>query len=407
MADDSSRNPIDSSFQSNDPRFLVSAGVTLGGLAPEDTTVKEVIVGESLLNPSAHVAVTLQSVIYSNRLKNWDATKGQTLGLSISDNSNSNRQMTINMTTYRCDNRRFSTLNTAQTEELTLHGIDNSILEDARTIMSKSYKCQTPDVIVRDALSRIGVNHYYIENCGPARDYIAESIHPFQVIQQQCNAALASGDDPSFLHYMTIDGFGRNMHNFRPLSSLIKQTPGYKIYASDTAISGGTSFSDGFNIAITYNFPCDFDILSDILNGIGPQGQNLNAVKTSNYVNAAFDIVGAISGGNAANIFQAMTNFGTAKKQGTGCESEIEKWLLKRQARMGLLEKDKIALRITVPWSPWLHAGNVFNFVWKNRYDENEVYGSGNYLIVHMTHNIQFGGFATTTLDCIANTLGG
>lgn len=401
-------NPIDNNAQSNDPNALVQATISLGGQVPEETTIKEVIIGESLLNPSAHVAVTLQSAMYVAQ-KNWDAVKGQAMSLNISENRpNTNRTMSVNMTIYRCDNRHFSTLNTAQTEELTLHGIDNSVLEDARTIMSKSYKCKSPDVVVNDALSRVGVTSAIIRPCGPARDYIAESIHPFQVIQQQCNAALASGDDPSFLHYMTFNNRGQNIHNFRPLSELIQQTPGYTIYAGDTGESSRkTSFAEGYNVAITYNFPCDYDLLSDILNGIGPQGQNVNAVKNFNFVNAATDIIGAISSGNAANIFTAMTNLGTADKQGTGCESEIEKWLLKRQARMGLLEKDKIALRVTVPWSPWLHVGIPFTFKWNNRYDNNEIYGSGVYLPVHLTHNIQFGGYATTTLDCIANTLGG
>jgi hypothetical protein len=74
---------------------------------------------------------------------------------------------------------------------------------------------------------------------------------------------------------------------------------------------------------------------------------------------------------------------------------------------MGLLDRDKIALRITVPWSPWLHAGDMIHFHWYNRFNQaEELYGSGQYLIAHMTHNIQYGGYATTNLDCIANTFG-
>ena len=67
---DYNRNPIDATFQSNDPRNLVSATISLGGNVPPDTSVKEVIIGESLLNPSAHVAVTLQSAIYTDTPKN-------------------------------------------------------------------------------------------------------------------------------------------------------------------------------------------------------------------------------------------------------------------------------------------------------------------------------------------------
>ena len=75
---------------------------------------------------------------------------------------------------------------------------------------------------------------------------------------------------------------------------------------------------------------------------------------------------------------------------------------------MALLDRDKIALRVVLPWSPWLHVGNKIHFHWLNRYDlSQELYGSGEYLIAHMTHNIQFGGYAVTNLDCITNTFGG
>ena len=97
---------------------------------------------------------------------------------------------------------------------------------------------------------------------------------------------------------------------------------------------------------------------------------------------------------------------GTAEQQNS-CETNVEKYLHKRQYRMGMLERDKIALRITIPWSPWLHVGQQINFHWYNRYDQSyQQYGSGRYLILHMTHNIQYGGYAVTNLDCIANTFG-
>ena len=95
-----------------------------------------------------------------------------------------------------------------------------------------------------------------------------------------------------------------------------------------------------------------------------------------------------------------FTNRGTAQQQ-DGCESNVEEWLLLRQARMGLLEKDKTALRITVPWYPDIHVGNVIGLSWTNKYNNAPVYGAGNYVVAALTHNLQFGGFATTTMDCI------
>lgn len=416
-------NPIDLSQQSNDPKFQVSARVDLAGTPLEDVTVKEVIVGESLLNPSAYSVVTLQSAMYF-RPTNWDYFRCKPIGIYIYDNNNipnNPRQMNIKQTIYRCDNRHFSVTNTGSVEELSLHSIDQSILNDAKTVWEKSWKCATPGSIVNEALQKIGASNSVInKSTGPGRPYVAESIHPLQVIQQQANVALFDGDDPSFLHYMTIkEQTGENVHNFRPLGELMKGYDpvtkkgheAYNIYGSDTAISGGNAMSDsyfgnsGMNKAITYTFPCDYDVLSDILNGVDCDGRNLNDVRTFNFASGDFSAaMGALN--QAANIFKSITNMGTAQQQNS-CETNVEKYLLKRQARMGLLERDKIALRITLPWSPWLHVGNLINFHWNNRYDPSfEQYGSGKYLILNLTHNIQYGGYAVTTLDCIANTFG-
>jgi hypothetical protein len=216
---------------------------------------------------------------------------------------------------------------------------------------------------------------------------------------------------------MTIrEQTGENVHNFRSLKELMAPRGSvYEIYAADTAVTGGTSLSDAYSTsfaplamrtATTFNFPCDYDVLSDILNGIDCSGRNLNDVRTFNMVSGDFSsAMGALT--QAANIFKSITNMGTAQNQNS-CETNVEKHLLKRQARMALLEKDKIALRVTIPWSPWLHVGQQILFNWNNRYVPSErQYGSGKYLILHMTHNIQYGGYAVTTLDCIANTFGG
>ena len=411
------RNKLDTTAQSNDPRNLVSATISLSGAVPPDTAVKEVIIGESLLNPSAHVAVTLQSVIYTDYEKDWNLFRCSPMSLYISDDNTENpRTMQVNQQAYRCDNRHFSSLNTAQVEELTLHACDQTILKDAETVVNKSWKCSTPTEVVKYALQQIGASGSIVESAGPARPYVAEYIHPLQVIQQQANVALADGSDPSFLHYMTInDGDGRNIHHFTPLTRLAQGTP-YDIYASDTAITGGKGFNQSiyrnYNIAINFSFPCDFDVLTDILNGVNCDGINLNQTRTFNFVNGVADAVGALNSAlGMANKLFAVTNLGTAQQQGAGgggCETAVEKYLHKRQARMALLDKDKIALRITVPWSPWLHVGNKIHFHWFNRYNQSdELYGSGQYIIAHLTHNIQFGGYAVTNLDCIANTFGG
>ena len=405
-------NPKDSTAQSNDPSTLVSASINLSGVKLEDITVKEVVIGESLLNPSAHAMVTFQSAMYY-RPTNWNYFRCQPIGINISDKLGI-RTMAVNQHIYRCENRHFVDTNSGKVEELTLHSVDESILKDAETIMEKSWQCSTPAAVVKEAMSKLNVQTFKMNSStGPGRPYVAESIHPLQVIQQQANVALYNGDDPSFLHYMTIDErTGLNVHNFQPLTELMNSTKEpHQIYASDTAVSGGVSFSDqtqsylAARTAVTFNFPCDYDVLSDLLNGVNCNGKNMNDVRTFNL--ASGDIssaMGAIT--QAANIFKSLTNLGTAQQQNT-CETLVEKYLHRRQARMGMLEKDKIALRVTIPWTPSLHVGHQIYFNWYNRYDTNfQQYGHGKYLILHMTHNIQYGGYATTTLDCIANTFG-
>ena len=415
-----SKEKIDYYPQSNLPNSQVTAKVDLGALL-QDVTVKEVVVGESLLNPSAHCAVTLQSAMYSVP-QNWDQFRCQPIKIEVVDNNpGSVRSMLINQHVYRCDNRRFTNVNTGQVEELTLHTIDEAVLKDAETIFEKSWKCATPGAVVTEAMQKIGVNkiNFSPGSTGPGRPYVAESIHPLQVIQQQASVALWNGTDPSYVHYNTInEKDGTTIHHFRALGELMdpKHTA-FDLYAGDTGITGGLGFTYAYNhensfapmalrTAVSFNFPCDYDVLSDVLNGISCGGKYINDVKTFNPSSGSYNsATGALS--TAGNIFKALTMSGTSKQQSQGCETHVEKFLLKRQARMGLLERDKIALRITLPWSPWFHPGQMIYFHWKNRYDSSlEQYGSGKYMILHMTHNIQYGGYAVTNLDCIANTYG-
>jgi hypothetical protein len=74
---------------------------------------------------------------------------------------------------------------------------------------------------------------------------------------------------------------------------------------------------------------------------------------------------------------------------------------------MGLLEKDKVALRLIAPWNPLLHAGDVITLEWKDKdAGGTQLYGSGDYLIASMTHRVQMGGYSTTTFDCVSTTVG-
>lgn len=391
---------------------LVRLKGSLGGAdGYEQITCKEVTATESLLTPGLQTSATFQSQIYKNTtFKNWDQTKNQIMSLDMQDGFGNSLQ--INQTIYRLDNREFMPVNIGQTEEMTFHACDQSLLKDAKTLVSKSWKCTTPTDIVNYVLSTcVGVYNADVQSSSPARDYIAEMIHPFQVIQQQANVAL-DGDDPSFVHYMTYGNgsMSQPTHHFRSLKSLCNQGSKYTYYHSETGERGGTAYNDSAsrNSAIHFMFPCDYDLLSDLLNGLDENGNNINS---GSFLNAS-DATGSYLNGNMSgcvqngNFKQSLTNKGTAQQQ-NGCETDVEKHLLRRQARMGLLEKDKVAFRLIVPWNPNLHAGDVITFEWRDKSQGSTLlYGSGDYLIASLTHKVQMGGYSTTTFDCVSKTVG-
>lgn len=402
-----------------DPNLVVISGsvggISFGSIGQQDYSVKEVLLNESLLNPGLQTIVTFHSYIYTQG-KNLDSFKGGQLQMNLSSRNGS---MSVAQKIYRLDNREFMPSNVSGTEEFTLHACDQSLLNDAKSLVSKSWKCESPDSIVSYVLkSCAGVRNTEIDSAQPSRDYIAENIHPFQVVAQQANVAL-DGEDPSFLHYMTYKNNGT--HHFKSLKKLCNGSPKATFYYGDAgpnAKSDGSSSEDyKKNVAIHFVFPCDFDLLSDILNGVDESGQNINSLTTINPLNMATQLLGPGGGGGgmsmnsscgigSGNAKASMTNKGTAKEQG-GCETDVEKHLLKRQARMGLLEKDKVALRITTPFRPDLHVGDLIKFEWNGRKNSQKVYGSGTYLISSLTHKIMMGGFSTTTMDCVAQTAGG
>lgn len=371
-----------------------------------DFTEYEIMLGESLLTPGLQTSVSINSYMHSIPPKNFDLFKNSVVRIKI------NRQilekyaiqtgMELIQRVYRLENRAMINGNI---EAFTLRACDDTMLNDATTTVSKSWKCTPPSEIAKYVLqSCAGAASVQIESCGPARDYIAENVHPFQVVAQQLNVSLAEGDDPSFLHYMTYEKFGT--HHYKSLKALTKQAAIIKYYYSETGAASGYADPRGI---ITHSFPCDFDLLSDVLNGIDASGRDINSLIVFNPVNKMFSLVGNQTvgcgiGGGVTKM--AQTNQGTASNQNS-CNTNVEKYLLKRQARMSLLEKDKIALRITVPWNPELNVGKVIEIDLRNKEDTLiQNYGSGTYLIMSMFHNIKRGGYAVTTMDCVSTTVG-
>lgn len=397
-------------FAVSDPKGIIAVeNFDIGSGLPGNISVKEINIVESLTSPVAQVIAVIQSALYDPSGKNFDQFKNKDMSFTLrgKEGQYENKQLKCNLKTYRLENRNMVQNNFSAVEEMTFHAIDESVLEDAKCLVSKSWKCTKPSEIVSHVLdSCLKAQDSVVDSADPARDYIAENIHPFQVIAQQANVAL-DGDDPSFLHFMTIDEqTGKGVHHFQSLKKLAGEGPVETYEFAEPTTKG---YEDK-NAVISFSFPCDFDYLSDLLNGINENGKNTNSIGMVDQSLKQFfmKMMGSADcdcGIGESNYKVAQSNAQSAEQRNS-CNLDVESHLLKRQARMGLLERDKIALRMVVPWNPKLHAGKVIKFQWKNKEDNSDVYGYGDYLIMSMVHNIRMGGYSTTTLECVATTVG-
>lgn len=379
-----------------------------------DLTPKEITLTESLLTPGLQTSVSFQSYSHNPLIKNLDDFKTSIADIKIIKPALSEygypNEMEISTRIYRMDNRN---LITNRIEEFTLHGCDDTLLNDARNLVSKSWKCVSPSAVVNEVLSTcVGAKTKDVEFSGNGRDYIAENIHPFQVISQQADVALAESVDPSFIHYMTYENFTRGdprgTHHFRSLRSLTAPTSGVaRFFTQEMGSLAGFGHPESIQ---SYSFPCDFDYLSDLLNGTDDDGSLMSSIVTINPMLKQNSLLGnkTVGCGNGKGKYMtSLTNFNSAKDQDS-CNIDVEKHLLLRQARMSLLEEDKINLRLTVPWNPVLHAGKIIEVYFHSYGTEKfDNFGTGYYLIHSLTHNIKNGGYGTTTMDCVSRSVGG
>lgn len=404
-------------INSND--VLVKVEGTVSGVAFQEVSTKELVLGESLLNPGLQTSITFQSYLYTQSFKNLDQLKNKQLNLTLTNQIG--QTMSINQRVYRLDNRYSIPTNVARNEEFTIHACDDTLLNNAKSLVSKSWKCVTPDQVVRYVLETCcNAQNAEIDSCQPARDYIAENIHPFQVVAQQANVAL-DGEDPAFLHWMTFDNSNGSgpTHHFKSLKTLCNQPAKRTYFYNETGVAGNVDYNNNrlspeasVIPAISFSFPCDFDLLSDILNGIDENGKIITTALTflpqfagfNMFTDTGNQIMSDGCGIGSGNVKQSMTS--PKSSLDYGCNSDVDKYLLRRQAKMSLLERDKIALRIVVPWDPDVHAGDVIYFQWKNPTNGGDLYGFGSYLVSSMMHKIHAGGYATTTLDCVSTTTG-
>jgi len=384
----------------------------------EDVTVHEVTLAESIKTPGLQSTVKVHSFLHNIPNKNHDVWKNSIGQLKftrpILEKFGLPSEMEIRQRVYRVSDRK---LINNSTEEYLIHMCDDTLLNDARSLVSHSWKCTRPSDVVKHVLQQCaGATQLNIEDADPARDYISENIHPFQVVAQQGDVSLASGNDPSFTHFMTYEKYGT--HHFRSLYKMTRQDPVITLKYTEVgeAKGGGPDakgyggYKNPFGI-MTYSFPCDFDLLSDLLNGIDVNGEEISSITVINPLSKEVSLMGnpALGCGIGGGVYRyGYTNMNTAPQQDS-CNIDTESWLLKRQARMNLLEQDKVALRLTVPWCPIYNVGKVIKIELPNKGDPEKkllLYGSGEYLITSLVHTIKRGGFSTITIDCVAVTTG-
>lgn len=386
----------------------LKSAIDIDGSELVEINVTEVYLTESLLTPGLHTNVVVQSRRSETpgyELKDLNKFYGKGIVLSLERpiikdvSKNVDYKLDVSQLIYRLSKRKRINYDV---EIFELNACDPSLIKDSKTYMSKSWLGAPPSQVVSDILKGcIKAPKIDIETAMPARDFVAENVHPFQAIFQNSEIALSQGTmDPSFLHYMTYKDLGT--HHFRSLNSLAKADPVWKFVYSDKGAIDSNYASP--NDIMNFEFPCDFDLLSDVLNGYDENGKDITVVSIWNYLTARFGMFGKPSEcGNSP--YMASTNQETESDQNSS-NPNIQKYLIKRKPRMSLLDQDKIALKMVVPFSPFLHVGNVIQVEFPNKGPSGDnLYGSGNYLISSMTHNIKAGGLGITTLECVSNTV--
>jgi len=377
-----------------------------------ETNINEVSMTESLLTPGLQTSVVIQSRVNSDLYKNLDLFYNQPISIEarrdILETFELKSIMRTQQIVYRLSDRRRINYDL---EQFTLHACDQTLIKDAQTYVKAEWKCTTPSDIVSDILnnciSPLSVN---IEPSSPGRDFTAENSHPFQAIRKLAEMASATTgpnakQDPSFLHFMTYqDNIGNDVptHHFRSLTALALQDKTMKFVYNDK-FSSATNYYSPFDI-MDYRFPCDFDMISDLLNGFDTDGNFTSAMNVVQPIISGLSVFNITSlGGCGTTPFTAMTN---SPEDQDGCSLANETWLLKRKSKVALIDQDKIALRLTVPFNPELNVGRVIDVNFNYKPDAGRsAYGSGEYLIVNMTHNIKVGGLGVTVMDCVAKTV--
>lgn len=352
------------------------------------------------------------------------------------------------MVVYRMDNRKPVNYHT---EEFTLHMCQPATVQNLKARMSDFYKTTELSKIVQDGLKAVGSIKNVVEATNTKRDYISNNQHPYQVISEIADMASLNGR-VQFLHYMTSED-ATGIQYFQPMKKLINAGTVFDFYYNEKGVN--QQLTDPSNI-MTYEFPCDFDTLLDLSGGIIHNKQDYNNHKPSMVSMNPFDggmflvdgkihgdrktqgFGGTLNAGAWSNLknFESNAPYGSSSPLASGIggaitgaatggfagalsgalgglsgggqlvgaasrPSRVEKYLHRRTEVLSFFHRENVNLKIVVPFNPKVHVGKMINVFFQTKRDAKDDFGSGKYLICHLTHNIKVGSFGVTTLECI------
>lgn len=376
-----------------------------------DLTLNEVNISESILSPTIHASFKCEQTL--EPFRNMDNFYAKPVVIIVKKpilkEMLGKEGINLGLVFYRLSNRKRKSDYTTETFELS--ACFPTLLADAKAWDKDSY-IGTPSDIVKQIFNNVfnmtGENgNIEVEDSYPTISLTGDARHPFQIINNLAERALSiEKNSPTFLHYMTMQntkGEDIPVHRFESVDGMIARgsinpaTPFVYIFKNLPE----NNYENPFDI-MSFSFPCDFDLVSDLLNGHDEGGNEFFNVTTIDPYNGKGSIFGEVFGEYGTAPFASLTNLDSAYKLDQN-PTDVERFLLFRRPRMALLEQDKIALKMTIPFNPRLNAGRVITV--KIQKNGEDLYGSGDYLIVNMTHSFRPKGISVTILDCVSNTV--
>ena len=401
-----------------------------------ELSISDVYIYESLLSPMPTMTVKLTDTTHLiKNLYYWKMKGNQPPNVKIhilNPYIDGKKGILIdNLKIYRLDERKSVNYHT---ETFNLHMIHNTAFNNMTARMSEYYKKVELSKVIDDAMTSLGVSSASeVEKTEIIRNYMSNNQHPFQVISEIADMAM-NGSRVPYLHYMTFENVV-GKHYFKSLNALCVKNKVVGTYKYNEK-GAQRQLIDPYNI-MSYEFPCDFDTLLDLSSGIlhnkdlykdhKPSMVSINPFDSEVYLvdgkshgarkTQGFGGVLNTGAWSNINLFEASKG-GNGGQQGPGGQqqqgeigqgiadqpSQVEKYLHRRTEILSFLHRERVDLKITIPFTPERHVGDKINVEFYSKRDGDGTrkdFGSGEYLVVHMTHNIKVGSYGTSTLECI------